>query len=205
MRLLIVDDHSLLRDGLSALLQQLGPDTHVFAAADGAGAIETVERETNLDAVIVDLGLPGMDGASLIEVFGTKRPDLPVIVLSASESAADVRRVMALGALGYVPKSANPDTLLSAIKLVLSGEIYVPPLLLQSEPAAPLKDSSAKLTPRQADVLACMARGLSNKAAARELGMSEKTVKAHVTAILRALGATNRVQAVTIARERQSL
>lgn len=205
MKLLIVDDHSLLRDGLSALLQQLGPDTRVLAAADGAAALEIVERENDLDAVIVDLGLPGMDGAALIEVFGARRPDLPVIVLSASENAADVRRAMALGALGYVPKSANPETLLSAIKLVLSGEIYVPPLLLQSAPAAPVVDTAAKLTPRQADVLACMARGLSNKAAARELGMSEKTVKAHVTAILRALGASNRVQAVTIARERQSI
>jgi two-component system nitrate/nitrite response regulator NarL len=205
MRLLIVDDHSLLRDGMSALLQQLGPGTEVLAAADGASAIEIVEREAGLEAVIVDLGLPGMDGASLIEVFGARRPDLPVIVLSASESAADVRRVMALGALGYVPKSANPDTLLSAIKLVLAGEIYVPPLLLNSDVMPKPQGEAAKLTPRQADVLACMARGLSNKAAARELSMSEKTVKAHVTAILRALGATNRMQAVAIARERMPL
>ena len=199
MRLLIVDDHSLLRDGLSALLRQLGPDTEILPAADAAAALAIAERETDLDAAIVDLALPGMDGASLIETLAARRPDLPVIVLSASESAADVRRVMALGALGYVPKSASPETLLSAVKLVLSGELYVPPLVLGEAPAG-AQGAAAKLTPRQSDVLACMERGLSNKAIAGELDMSEKTVKAHVTAILRALGASNRMQAVTIAR-----
>jgi two-component system, NarL family, nitrate/nitrite response regulator NarL len=205
MRLLIVDDHSLLRDGLSALLQQLGPNTEVLAAADGPAALAIAEAEQNLDAVIVDLAMPGMDGASLIETFGTRRPELPVIVLSASESAADVRRVMAVGALGYVPKSASPETLLSAIRLVMSGEIYVPTLMLQNETAPATGAESPKLTPRQADVLSCMVRGLSNKATARELGMSEKTVKAHVTAILRALGASNRMHAVAIARERMPI
>src|SRR5262245_5228974 len=144
--------------------------------------------------------MPGLGGAALIEALAARHPDLPLIVLSASESAADVRRVMALGALGYVPKSASPETLLSAFKLVLAGELYVPPLLLDEPPPAAPGDIAAKLTPRQADVLACMCQGLSNKAAARELSMSEKTVKTHVTAILRALGATNRMQAVTIAR-----
>ena len=200
MRFLIVDDHSLLRDGLAALLRQLGPDTEVLAAGDGAAALQIAERETNLDAVILDLAMPDMDGPAALEAFGARRPDLPVIVLSASESAADVRRAMASGALGYVPKSASPQTLLAAIKMVLAGELYVPPLLLDDEESA-ARASSTKLTPRQIDVLACMCKGLSNKSAAAQLDMSEKTVKAHVTAILRALGATNRMQAVAIARE----
>ena len=199
MKLLIVDDHSLVREGLASLLQQIGPNTIVLSAADGPSALEIAAREADIDAVILDLALPGMDGASVLKTFSQQRPELPIVVLSASESAADVRRVMALGALGYVPKSANSQTILSAVKLVLSGELYVPPLLL-GEAAAP--DTAApQLTPRQADVLACMCRGLSNKMAAHELNMSEKTVKAHVTAILRVLGATNRTQAVAIARE----
>ena len=200
MKFLIVDDHSLLRDGLTALLQHFGPETRVLSAADGAAALEIAERERDIDIAVVDLAMPGLGGAALIEALAARHPDLPLVVLSASESAADVRRVMALGALGYVPKSASPETLLSAFKLVLAGELYVPPLLLDEPPAAAPGDIAAKLTPRQADVLECMCRGLSNKAAARELSMSEKTVKTHVTAILRALGATNRMQAVTIAR-----
>lgn len=199
MKLLIVDDHALLREGLTSLLRQAGPDTIVLAAADGAAALEIAEREADLDAVILDLAMPGMDGTATLQAFGARRPDLPVIVLSASENAADVRRVMALGALGYVPKSATSQTILSALKLVLSGEVYVPPLLLSESGAA--SASGPQLTPRQGDVLACMCRGLSNKAAASELNMSEKTVKAHVTAILRALGASNRTHAVAIARE----
>jgi two-component system, NarL family, nitrate/nitrite response regulator NarL len=200
MKLLIVDDHALLRDGLSALLLQLGPKTNVIAAADGMEALAIAAAQPDLDAVIVDLSMPGMDGGALIQAFGTQQPELPVIVLSASESASDVRRAMALGALGYVPKSANPQTLLSAIRLVLSGEIYVPPLMLNEAPPDP-STAGSKLTPRQADVLNCMCKGMSNKAAASALDMSEKTVKAHVTAILRLLGATNRTQAVNIARD----
>lgn len=201
MRFLIVDDHSLLREGLTALLRQMGEDIDVLAVEDGPSALAVAERESDLDAVVLDLALPDMDGAAVLKALGTLRPDLPVVVLSASEDAADVRRVMAAGALGYVPKTASPQTLVAALKLVLAGEIYVPPLLLQDGEPAPPTANGARLTPRQLDVLACMCRGLSNKATARELNMSEKTVKAHVTAILRSLGATNRVQAVALARE----
>lgn len=200
MKFLIVDDHVLLRDGLTTLLARFGPETKVLAAADGASALEIAARERDIDIAVVDLAMPGLGGAALIEALAERHPDLPLVVLSASENAADVRRVMALGALGYVPKSASPETLLSAVKLVLAGELYVPPLLLDERPTPSAADIAGKLTPRQADVLACMCRGLSNKAAARELNMSEKTVKTHVTAILRALGATNRAQAATIAR-----
>jgi two-component system, NarL family, nitrate/nitrite response regulator NarL len=200
MKLLIVDDHSLLRDGLSALLRQLGPNTIVLNANGGAEALDVAAREPDLDLVILDLAMPDMDGPQVIKALGARRPDLPIVVLSASEDAADVRRVMALGALGYVPKSANPQTLLSALQLVLAGELYVPALLL-AEPAAASAESAPRLTPRQSDVLTQMCLGLSNKGIARHLAMSEKTVKTHVTAIFKILGAANRTQAVNIARE----
>lgn len=204
MRLLIVDDHAILREGLTALLHQLGPETEVLTAADGATALEIAGQRDDLDAVILDLAMPGMDGGAVVERLGALRPDLPTIVLSASESAADVRRVLGLGALGYVPKSADPNTLLSAIKLVLAGELYVPPLMLDARSEidpAPLSASSVHLTQRQRDVLTGMARGLSNKRIAQELGLAEKTVKAHITVVLRVLGASNRTHAVTIARD----
>jgi two-component system nitrate/nitrite response regulator NarL len=201
MKFLIVDDHSLLRDGLAALLRQFGADTEVISTSDGASAIELVTTHSELDAVILDLAMPDMDGAAVLEAFASKRPDLPVIVLSASEKVSDVRRVMALGALGYIPKSASHHTLLAAIEMVLAGEIYVPPLMLSDAQGGASIPAAHKLTPRQLDVLACMCRGLSNKAIANDLNMSEKTVKAHVTGVLRTLGATNRVQAIAIARE----
>ena len=198
MKFLIVDDHWLLRDGLAALLRQFGADTEVLSASDGASAIEIVATQTQLDAVILDLAMPDMDGAAVLEAFASTRPDLPVIMLSASERDSDVHRVMALGALGYIPKSASHRTLLTAIEMVLAGEIYVPPRVPNIARAA-LGAAPHKLTPRQLDVLACMCRGLSNKEIAHDLSMSKKTVKAHVTGILRALGATNRVQAIAIA------
>lgn len=202
MKFLIVDDHSLLRDGLTALLRQFGAETEVISASNGARAIEIVATQPQLDVVILDLAMPDMDGAAVLEAFAREQPDLPVIVLSASEKVSDVRRVMALGALGYIPKSASHHTLLAAIEMVLAGEIYVPPLMLSDAQGGVLSPAPHKLTPRQLDVLACMCRGLSNKAIANDLSMAEKTVKAHITGILRTLGATNRVQAISIARDR---
>ncbi|HVY86555.1 MAG TPA: response regulator transcription factor [Caulobacterales bacterium] len=199
MKILLVDDHSLLRDGVTALLRQGRPDAMVLACGDGAAALDIAARESDLDAVILDLALPEVDGVAVLKQLGALRPDLPVVVLSASDAPADVRRAMAAGALGYVPKSANPRTLLSALNMVLDGELYVPAIMLQEE--VQVEISTPKFTPRQLDVLRCMCDGLSNKNTARQLDMAEKTVKAHVTAILRALGATNRTQAATVARK----
>ncbi len=128
-----------------------------------------------------------------------------MIVLSSSEDADDVRRALAAGALGYVPKSAPPRTLLSALQLVLAGDVYVPPLLLGTPPlsargVSAAADGQARLTERQVDVLRLVCRGASNKEIARELALSDKTVKAHVTAIFRALGVVNRTQAATAAQ-----
>jgi two-component system, NarL family, nitrate/nitrite response regulator NarL len=203
MKLLIVDDHAILREGLAALLQQFGPDTVVLQAVTVAEALALVDAHPDLAAVLLDLALPGMGGMPAIREFGARRPTLPVIVLSSSEAPAHVRQALASGALGYVPKSANPQTLLSALRLVLAGDVYVPPLLLEPrkpmpkvEPAEP----AAQLTPRQLDVLKLLAAGLSNKAIGLELGLSDKTVKAHITAVFRALNVVNRTQAATAAQ-----
>ena len=208
MKLLVVDDHPIMRGGLAAVLAQLGPDATVLQAADAAEALALIGRNADLDAVILDLALPGMDGLSAITEFGRARPELPVLVVSASEDARDAREALAKGALGYVPKSAGPRTLLSAIRLVLSGELYVPPLLL-GEPSAPASAGPAceagsvrqALTDRQIEVLRRVSEGQSNKAIARLLGLSEKTVKAHVTAIFRALNVVNRTQAAAAWRQ----
>lgn len=207
MKLLIVDDHPVLREGLAALLQQASAQTEVLQACDDAAGLRLAEAHPDLDAVFLDLNMPGGGGMPAIQEFGRCRPDLPVIVLSSSEDPHDIRRALALGALGYIPKSASPRTILSALQLVLSGSVYVPPVMLNAMaasaghgggPQGP--EALSNLTDRQVDVLKQLCRGLSNKEISRELNLSEKTVKAHITAIFRTLNVVNRLQAAAIAR-----
>jgi DNA-binding NarL/FixJ family response regulator len=202
MKLLIVDDHPVFRRGMAALLQEAGAQTTVLQAANSEDALRAVEAHPDLDAAFIDLMMPGLAGEALIREFARRHPELPLIVLSSSENSSDVRRALNAGALGYVPKSASPQTLLSALQLVLGGNIYVPPLLLQvvEEPTgargqAKAPNALAQLTERQVDVLRYLRDGLSNKEIAARLGIAEKTVKAHVAAIFRTLNVVNRTQA----------
>jgi two-component system nitrate/nitrite response regulator NarL len=126
MKLLVIDDHPIVLEGFAALLQQIGADTTVLTARDAKKGLSILDEHSDLDVVLLDLLLPGFSGHLAITEFGRRRPALPVIVLSSSEDVGDVRKALTAGALGYVPKSASPKTLLSAIRLVLDGEIYVP-------------------------------------------------------------------------------
>jgi DNA-binding NarL/FixJ family response regulator len=203
MRLLVVDDHQIMRDGLAALLKHVSPDTIVLQARDAVEALTLIDRHNDLDAIILDLLMPGMDGFQAISVFGRKRPDLPVIVLSSSEDPQDARRALASGALGYVPKSASQHELLSAIRQVLNGELYVPAFMANGGTAAPADahgGADRSLTPRQVEILALMSQGTPNKIIAARLQLSEKTIKAHITAIFKALNVNNRTQASVVAR-----
>ena len=178
----------------------------VLQAASSAEGLAQADRHNDLDAIFLDLAMPEGGGMAAIRALGERRPDVPVIVLSASEDPADVRRALGLGALGYVPKSANPTTLLSALRLVLSGNIYAPPLvLIPADPATSGGGTSPasalpQLTERQLEILRQLSRGLSNKEIGRELDIAEKTVKAHVTAIFKTLNVVSRTQAVGVAR-----
>lgn len=207
MKLLIVDDHPVLREGLAALLRQAGPETDVLLASDAADGLALVEGHADLDAVVLDLMMPGMDGWRAITEFGRKRPELPVIVLSSSEDPQDARKALALGALGYVPKSASQHVLLSAIRIVLNGDLYVPPLVLNAPDvrehgqSARSEPGAARLTGRQIEILTMLSKGQPNKTIAATLDLSEKTVKAHITAIFRSLNVVNRTQAAAVGRE----
>jgi two-component system, NarL family, nitrate/nitrite response regulator NarL len=208
MKVLIVDDHPALREGVAALLRQSGPDTSVLQAGDAAEALAFVAQHADLDIVVLDIVLPGMSGLPAIAEIARMRPDLPIVVLSSSENPQDARRALAQGALGYVPKSANPQTLLAAIRLVMNGDLYVPPLILDETAAARLTHlgrsagpGGLALTDRQIDVLRRLVEGQSNKIIALDLGLSEKTVKAHVTRIFKALNVVSRTQAAAIAQE----
>lgn len=208
MKLLVIDDHPVFRDGMAALLRQAADETTVLQAPECATALDIIDANADLDAVFVDLMMPGMTGDIAVREFGKRRPDLPVIVLSSSENPSDVRRALNAGALGYIPKSANPQTLLSALKLVLTGNIYVPPLLAQATESidatdTPPRSSGAleQLTDRQHDVLKELCAGKSNKEISSRLGIAEKTVKAHVAAIFKTLNVVNRTQAANAFRE----
>ena len=202
MKMLIIDDHAMVRQGLAALLVGHDAATCVLEAGDVAEGLAIAGAHEDLEAVILDLRLPGIDGISAIAAFTALRPTLPVIILSASEDPADVRRGLEEGALGYIPKSASPEALVAAVRQVMAGEVAVSAALLQAamtRPSPPLAPSLARLTARQREVLAGLAKGLSNKEIARSFGLSEKTVKAHVGAILMAFGVSNRTQAAALA------
>lgn len=208
MKLLIVDDHAIVREGLTAMLRQARPDIVVLQAGEGAEALGLAMRHADLDAVLLDLRMPGMDGISVVQEFGKIRPTLPVIVLSSSENPAEVRHALAMGALGYVPKSAQLQTLLLALELVLSGNVYVPPLMLLEQenrtealPGRKISAASIHLTDRQIQVLRLLCQGLSNNEIGRDLGLSTKTVKAHITAIFKSLSVVSRTQAAALARQ----
>jgi two-component system nitrate/nitrite response regulator NarL len=206
MKLLIVDDHAILREGLVALLQQFEQGADVLQASDTTEGLRLAEAHPDLDAVFLDLNMPDQGGMEIIPVFAKRCPQLPVIVLSSSEDPSDVRLALKSGAFGYVPKSASPRNILSALRLVLSGEIYIPPLMLDLGPVVTdgsgrvASEAGQRLTERQTEVLRQLCRGLSNKEISRALDLSEKTTKSHITAIFKALRVVNRTQAASAAR-----
>jgi DNA-binding NarL/FixJ family response regulator len=206
VKLLIVDDHPLFRDGLAALLRQASADTVVVQASSTDEALQIVDEQI-IDAVFMDLVMPGLCGEAAVREFARRHPDLPVIVLSSSESASDVRRVLNAGASGYIPKSATAQTVVSALQLVLSGNIYVPPLLVTAPTRAAGHGGHdgprtvAQLTERQVDVLKYLRDGLSNKEISANLGIAEKTVKVHIAAIFKTLNVVNRTQAARFLHE----
>ncbi|MBU9606933.1 response regulator [Burkholderia multivorans] len=205
MKILIVDDHPVLRDGVEALLRRNDAALAVVQAASADDAMQMLDQHADIDAIVLDLKMRGTSGVDAIAALAHARPALQIIVLSSSEDPRDVRAAFAHGALGYVPKSASPHTLLSAIVMVLNGERYVPPLLLDDGAAytiePPRQAAGAPLTPRQIEVLRYLAEGVPNKVIADRLGLSEKTVKAHITAIFRTLHVLNRTQAAAAGRK----
>jgi two-component system, NarL family, nitrate/nitrite response regulator NarL len=206
VKLLIIDDHPLFRDGLAALLRQASPENVVTPASSAEDALELADEQI-FDAVFMDLAMPGLCGEPAVREFARRHPDLPVIVLSSSENASDVRRVLNAGASGYIPKSATAQTVVSALSLVLSGNLYVPPLMIGASVQSADRNaeggprSLSQLTDRQIDVLRFLKDGLSNKEISANLGIAEKTVKVHIAAIFKTLNVVNRTQAAKFLHE----
>ncbi len=208
MKILIGDDHLLFREGLCRLLTQLD-DNATFVEAGTFDEVRDLAHDgQDFDLVLLDLQMPGFPGFSGVQDVCGAQAGTPVVIVSASESQADVRAALDSGASGYIPKSSSVKIMLSALNLIFSGGIYVPPAALLGDgpgvaTATPAGSSPAAtgagapaLTQRQRDVLRCLREGKSNKQIAYELGLSEGTVKIHVTAVMRSLGVRNRTQAV---------
>lgn len=208
MKLLVADDHVLLRDGMIAALSALaGPDAIYLEATDAAQVLRLVAEHPDLDLILLDLFMPGANGFELLSQVCALVPGTPVVIVSASEEIARMRKSFDCGASGFVVKSAGRELLLSAVRLVLAGGVYLPSELLRtgtahpsSPPEQPPSTSPMMLTARQQEVLALLEQGQSNKQIARALGLSHHTVKIHVAAILRKLEACNRTQAAGLAR-----
>jgi DNA-binding NarL/FixJ family response regulator len=206
MKLLIVDDHPVYLDGLAALVGQLFPGAQVEQAGTADLALHLLAHapaDAPFDLLLLDLGLPGLRGEAALPLLRTQFPALPVIVVSATDDAQLARTCIAQGASGFMHKSLRRQALAAALQAVLDGGVVnLSTQRLASLAAASQAENGAELTPRQHDVLHCLGRGYSNKLIARHLDIAEATVRAHLSAVFHALGASSRTQAVLEARRR---
>ncbi len=216
MKILLVDDHVLLREALRGALTELEGEAAIFEASDSRETMQFVEQHPDVDLILLDLNLPDRDGFAVLADLRKGHPAIAVVVISAHQDRDNVVRALDLGAVGFIPKSATRKVILSALQLVFSGGIYIPPQALSRLEPSPVAQQAAVpsgaragqperpaaspadlgLTERQVDVLALMMQGKSNKAICRVLNLAEPTVKTHVRAILKALNVTNRTEAV---------
>ena len=222
MKVLLVDDHPLILAALQSVIQGLGDHVSVRGVESAEAARQALREDASYDLVLLDLALGEVDGFEVLAELRRKWPAVPVVVVSASERTADVIRAIDLGAMGFVPKRTSNESLFEALRLVMSGGLYVPTAMVGVDVFAVKQDpahasdvvrrlvehappdanrqqrtlESIGLTPRQTEVLGLLLKGLPNKLIARQLNVSVETVKDHVAAVLRALDVSSRTQAV---------
>jgi DNA-binding NarL/FixJ family response regulator len=210
MRIMVVDDHALVRRGMSYVVKEGFPDAEVVEAESSAAALAVLHAGTKVDLALVDVRMPDLDGLELLRAVKAEWPDIPVVMLSTYENAPYVKRALSDGASGYLLKDATPEDLSQAINVAMSGSGNVlSPRVIQNlfeEEAAGAnlkgqggRRSEFSLTAREQDILALLSEGRANRDIAQALFLSEKTVKAHLAAIFRKLGVTNRTQAAMMA------
>ena len=205
MKVLAVDDHPLIREALRHVLAALDPDLILLEAQSLEDARALTAAHTDIDLILLDLEIPGSTGFQALRELRTLSPETPVVMLSGSDHAEVVIGALDEGAMGFISKASKGNVLISALRLVLSGGVYLPPQILRHgapaaanalAPGKPVSYRDIGLTERQAQVLYFLVQGKPNKLICRELDLAEGTVKIHVTAILRALNVSNRTQAV---------
>ncbi len=205
MQLILADDHALFLDALEAYLNLLKPDIEIEKAINLDCAMRKVEAAPDTDLVMLDLNMPGMNEFEGLDRVKEALPGVPVVLMSGQAEASQVREGLRRGAAGFLPKDLDGQTMLKALELVLAGETYVPMLALDNKDAGgdsgdpilvPPDNPLSQLTRRQQTVLQLLAQGMTNKAIARELGLKEVTVAAHLGAIFRKLDVSRRTEAV---------
>lgn len=204
MKLLVVEDHALVREGMVLTLRSLDRRADLLEASSAGDALALIERERDLDLVLLDLLLPDVNGLSLLHTVRGRYPMLPVIVVSALEDAGTVKRAIQAGANGFVAKSSPSYVLLDAVRAVLAGGVFVPDSVggesgRRERSSLSTNTKDLDLTVGQRRVFNLLVQGLSNREIGQSLGLTEGTVKVHVSKILRSLGVTSRSQAVIAA------
>jgi DNA-binding NarL/FixJ family response regulator len=211
-RVVIADDHALVRGGLVQLVKLVEENVEIVETNDFQQTLDFLTEGKPVDLLLLDLLMPGMSGMDGIKQICKECPEVPVIVISARENIAAIRSALAAGAMGYIPKTSSPDVMMSAIKLVLSGGVYVPPHVLGASSlndsqeqtiatesfGSSLEQGYSQLTPRQVEVLDLMALGKPNRDIANDLGLNVGTVKMHSSRIFKTLNVQNRTEAVAM-------
>lgn len=206
MRVLLVDDHHLFRQGLKFILEDLDETIQFTETGTCEQALE-LEPAGHIDLILLDFRLPGIEGLEALREIRKCFESAPVVVLSGEDNPRIIRETIDHGAAGFIPKSSTPEVLIAALRLILADGIYLPPHALHEAPASakPVVSSEAPAPPgdqlsgRQREVLLRVVQGKPNKVVARELDISEGTVKAHLSAAFRVLGVRNRTEAVYVA------
>lgn len=210
VKLMLVDDHDLLREGLAAVIAQMAEISTVIQQADGEQAIATALNDDSIDLILLDYQLGDIDGLEVLNRIKAQRPELPIIMISAQEDAELINLALSSHASGFITKTSTAEVMKSAIKLVLAGGIYIPTAILTNTTAKshsphvhlasnPIRPNY-QLTGRQVDVVKELSKGLSNKEIAKILVMSPSTVKVHIAAILKEFDVKNRTQAASLAQ-----
>lgn len=201
MKILVIDDHVLVREGLKQVLRTLEDDVEVYLVGTCTEGFSIALEHPDLDLVLLDYHLPDMNGLDALRILARRHPDVPVLILSGSSNPQIMHQVLQAGAAGYSTKTSVSDELLGAVRCVLAGDIYMPPTAAQTFDQDYPAPSSAPspLSPKQEQVLCELLAGRSNPDIARLLSISEETVKSHMAAILRHFNVQNRTQAVVAA------
>jgi len=212
MKILLADDHALFREGMRYVLQRLPEEVEILEAGNFSDGLGIAAQHPELDLALLDLNMPGSEGPISIRFFHRHYPHIPVVVVSGEEGSGYMEKVMNYGAMGFISKSSTAAVMLSALNLVLSGGVYVPPEMLRQHGAMYEKRQAVTdrrrlhtneygLTSRQMEVLRCMAAGMSNKEIAETVHLAEGTVKIHIAAVYQTLHVGNRMEAVRMAEK----
>jgi len=206
MKVLITDEQSLFRDGLSLRLRQINQDITVIQSSTIEEMKKILSSEPDIDFIILDISPTELNAGEIINKIKTSHPNTKIVVISSSEETRNIKKILSFGVKGYIPKRLDSNILSGALKLILDGGTYIPPELLENTNSSNSNTNASNilqksLTNRQSQVLDLIAQGKSNKQIAYDMGVSEATVKLHINALLRSLKVNNRTQAVITAQK----